>query len=541
MGNTTTLSDNPRVSNPANTNGSKSGLPPATSPKSDLMGLQSLRPDDHFHSYPEYFVERRHQECIRCLVCVRQCPYDCTYYDPDRDVVYNVHQNCVNCKRCVAMCPTHCIRIERFDSGFRDNGHWGTHLVRGLRKQADTGGVLLTGLGNDLPYPSYFDRIVLDASQVTNPSIDPLREPMELRTYLGRKPESYRPGSPGEVFPNILCEIPVLFAPMSFGAISYNFQHGLALAAQEMGTYFNTGEGGLHPDFRKFRDSVIVQVASGRFGVDPDYLLSSAACEIKIGQGAKPGIGGHLPGEKVNAEISRTRMIPVGTDALSPAPQHDIYSIEDLRLLIYAIKEATEYTRPVSVKIAAVHNTAAIVSGIVRAGADIVVIDGFRGGTGAAPMIIRDHVGIPVEVALAQADQRLREEGIRHQASIIAAGGIRNSADVVKAIALGADAVYIATSAMIAVGCTLCQQCHRGLCAWGITTNRPDLLPRLPADQAAGRLTGLLRGWQHEIQEMLGLMGLNSIESLRGNRLKLRGVGLTQLELQTLGIRQAGL
>ena len=156
-------------------------------------------------------------------------------------------------------------------------------------------------------------------------------------------------------------------------------------------------------------------------------------------------------------------------------------------------------------------------------------------------MIIRDHVGIPVEVALAQADQRLREEGIRHQASIIAAGGIRNSADVVKAIALGADAVYVATAAMIAVGCTLCQQCHRGLCAWGITTNRPELLPRLPVDQATGRLVSLLRGWQHEIQEMLGLMGLNSIESLRGNRLKLRGVGLTQLELETLGIRQAGL
>ena len=541
MGNTTTLSDNPRVTNPVNGNGSKPDLSPGSSPKIDLMGLQSLRPDDHFHSVPEFFVQRRHEECIRCLVCVRQCPYESTFYDADRDMVYNVHHNCVNCKRCVAMCPTRCIRIENFDSGFRENNHWSAHTVRGLRKQADTGGVLLTGLGNDLPYMSYFDRIVLDASQVTNPSIDPLREPMELRTYLGRKPDSFRPGGGGEVYPNIRCEIPVLFAPMSFGAISYNFQNGLAQAAQEMGTYFNTGEGGLHPDFHKFKDQVIVQVASGRFGVDADYLLNSAACEIKIGQGAKPGIGGHLPGEKVNAEISRTRMIPVGTDALSPAPQHDIYSIEDLRLLIYAIKEATEYTRPVSVKIAAVHNTAAIVSGMVRAGADIVVIDGFRGGTGAAPMIIRDHVGIPVEVALAQADQRLREEGIRHQASIIAAGGIRNSADVVKAIALGADAVYVATAAMIAVGCTLCQQCHRGLCAWGITTNRPELLPRLPVDQATGRLVSLLRGWQHEIQEMLGLMGLNSIESLRGNRLKLRGVGLTQLELETLGIRQAGL
>jgi glutamate synthase domain-containing protein 2 len=125
-------------------------------------------------------------------------------------------------------------------------------------------------------------------------------------------------------------------------------------------------------------------------------------------------------------------------------------------------------------------------------------------------------------------------------ASVIAAGGIRSSADVVKAVALGADACYIGTAAMLSVGCTLCQQCHRGKCAWGITTNRPDLLPRLPADVAAERLYNLLRAWSHEIKEMLGLMGLNSIESLKGNKLKLRGVGMNEEELRVLGIQQAG-
>jgi len=458
----------------------------------------------------------------------------------------NIDANCVACRRCEAMCPTKCITIER-GSVFRPNYNWSESLIRGAHKQGDTGGVLLTGCGNDKPYMWYFDRMVIDASQVTNPSIDPLREPMELRTFLGCKPEGYpkdgKSGGNGEYGPtppNLVCEVPIIFAPMSFGAISYNFQKGLAMAAREMGTYFNTGEGGLHPDFYEFKDDAIVQVASGRFGVSAEYLENSAAVEIKIGQGAKPGIGGHLPGEKVTREISRTRMIPEGSDALSPAPQHDIYSIEDLRLLIYAIKEATEYTKPVSVKIAAVHNVSAIASGIVRAGADIVVIDGFRGGTGAAPTIIRDHVGVPVEVAIAQVDQRLRDEGLRHRASIIAAGGIRSSADVVKAIALGADAAYIGTAAMVAVGCTLCQQCHRGKCAWGITTNRPELLPRLPADIAYERLVNLLRGWAHEIKEMLGLTDINSIESLRGNRLKLRGVGLDEHELDVLGIRQAG-
>jgi glutamate synthase domain-containing protein 2 len=133
--------------------------------------------------------------------------------------------------------------------------------------------------------------------------------------------------------------------------------------------------------------------------------------EIKVGQGAKPGIGGHLPGEKVSPAVAATRMIPAGTDAISPAPHHDIYSIEDLSMLIHALKEATNYEKPVSVKIAAVHNFAAIGSGIVRAGADIIAIDGLRGGTGAAPKVIRDNVGIPIELAISSLDRRLRNEG----------------------------------------------------------------------------------------------------------------------------------
>jgi len=511
------------------------------------LHISTPKKGDFFHNYPEYKVGRENDKCIRCLVCVRQCPYDCTYFDSGRNVIYNIDANCVNCKRCEVMCPTKCIEIRDWGNKFRNNAHWDYKHWSAIYKQADTGGIVLTGLGNDEHYKSYFDRMVLDASQVTNPSIDPLREPMELRTFIGRKPEllSAEDLAQGdkikELYPNITAEIPIIFAPMSFGAISLNFQKGLARAARRMGTYFNTGEGGLHSDLLELKDHAIVQVASGRFGVDQAYLKNSAACEIKIGQGAKPGIGGHLPGEKVTYDIALTRMIPEGSDAISPAPQHDIYSIEDLRLLIYAIKEAVEYKKPVSVKIAAVHNVSAIASGIVRAGADIIVLDGFRGGTGAAPRVIRDHVGIPIETALAQVDERLRKEGIRNQASIIAAGGIRGSADIIKAIALGADAVYVGTSAMLAVGCTLCQQCHRGKCPWGITTNRADLVKRLPVDVAEERCANLLMGWSREIKEMLGLMGLNSIESLRGNRLKLRGVGLSEIELKTLGIAQAGL
>ena len=259
-----------------------------------------------------------------------------------------------------------------------------------------------------------------------------------------------------------------------------------------------------------------------------------------MGQGAKPGIGGHLPGAKIVGDVSKTRMIPEGSDAISPAPHHDIYSIEDLRQLVYTLKEATNYTKPVIVKIAAVHNVSAIASGVARSGADIIAIDGFRGGTGAAPAAIRDNVGIPIELALASVDKRLRDEGIRNDVSLVVGGSIRSSADIVKAIALGADAVYIATSALIALGCHLCRSCHSGRCNWGIATQRPDLVKRLNPEIGSEKLVNLIHAWQHEIKEMMGGMGINSIEALRGNRAMLRGIGLTREELDILGIKHAG-
>ncbi|MDR2695004.1 MAG: alpha-hydroxy-acid oxidizing protein, partial [Deltaproteobacteria bacterium] len=208
--------------------------------------------------------------------------------------------------------------------------------------------------------------------------------------------------------------------------------------------------------------------------------------------------------------------------------------------LVYSLKEATEYQKPVIVKIAAVHNVAVIASGIARGGADIIAIDGMRGGTGAAPTCIRDHVGIPIELALASVDKRLRDERIRDDVSIIVGGSVRSSADIVKAVALGADCVYIATSALLALGCHLCRSCHTGKCNWGIATQVPELVKRLNPDIGYKRLVHLLTAWQHELKEMMGGMGINSIESLRGNRLMLRGVGLHEKELEILGIKHAG-
>jgi len=501
--------------------------------------------------------------CTQCGRCARQCGWSVYTFDEVERRPIPDHSKCSACHRCVTYCPGGAITIKRNELAFKQSDSMSPDLIKAIWKQAETGGVQLTGMGNDRPYLRVFDHLLLDACQVTNPSIDPLREPMEVRTFLGRKPDflevapvetavhhggpSGRGPSAGSSGLRLLTELdrqlqletPVMFGGMSYGSVSLNVHRSLAMAATELGTFMNTGEGGLHADLEPYQDNIIVQCASGRFGVDSSYLQAGAAVEIKIGQGAKPGIGGHLPGEKIDYQVSLTRMIPQGTDALSPAPHHDIYSIEDLRQLIYALKEATGY-KPISVKIACVHNIAAIASGVVRAGADIVYLDGFRGGTGASPTIIRDHVGIPVEIAIATVDQRLRDEGIRNRASIVAAGGIRSSADVVKAIALGADACAIGTAALVALGCHVCQKCHTGSCSWGICTQRPELTRRLDPDWGAAQLVNLVHAWTHEIAEVLGALGVNAIESLRGSRERLRGLGLDATTLDILGVKPAG-
>ncbi len=500
----------------------------------------------------DFILDRDPEKCIKCQACERVCSNDVHKYDGDNDEMLTDSSRCAGCHFCEDLCPTGAITVRRNPSETRQNANWNKSHIYNIVKQAETGGILLSGMGCSHEYRSYFDHITINAAQVTNPSIDPLREPMEIKTFIGRKPDRIKfrvseddsgleiPEMQESLPRQLELETPIMFSAMSFGSISFNAVKSLAAAAHDFGTCWNTGEGGLHKDLYDYADRAIVQVASGRFGVDREYLKRAAAIEIKIGQGAKPGIGGHLPGEKVSEEISLTRMIPPGSDAISPAPHHDIYSIEDLKQLIYLLKETAGYDKPVGVKVAAVHNIAPIASGVVRAGADFVTVDGMKGGTGAAPTMIRDNVGIPIELAVAVIDERLREEGIRNRASLIVAGGFRSSSDIVKAIALGADAVYLGTAALVSLGCHVCQKCYTGKCNWGIATQDPYLTRRLNPEIGSRRAYNLLRAWSLEIKEMLGGMGINSIESIRGNREQLRAVSLSETELRILGIKHAG-
>lgn len=487
---------------------------------------------------------RKDELCISCLRCAKECSFGAITVGKDNALVFH-HEKCTDCQRCVSLCPGGAIYITEYENRYRGNSVFKQDDINEILLQADTGGVLLSSMGaSGENVPIYFDKMLLNASQVTNPSIDPLREPMETSVFIGARSGCVERTKEGRIMdnlpPHLELKTPILFSAMSYGAISLNVHRALAIASERLGTYWNTGEGGLHESLYPYKENTIVQVASGRFGVHATYLNTASAIEIKIGQGAKPGIGGHLTGKKIIGDVSKTRMVPEGLDAISPAPHHDIYSIEDLAQLVMSIKEATEYKRPVIVKVAAVHNIAPIASGIARSGADIIAIDGYRGGTGAAPKRIRDNVGIPIELAIATVDQRLREERIRDRVSIIASGGIRNSSDVVKAIALGSDAVSIGTAALCALGCHICASCHTGRCAWGLATQDPELTGRLDPEKGAERLINLVNAWTREIKEIMGGMGINSIEALRGNRMALKGVGLNSKELEILGIGYAG-
>jgi len=330
---------------------------------------------------------------------------------------------------------------------------------------------------------------------------------------------------------------PLYLGDMSFGALSGIPNIALARAADITGTLTGTGEGGLHPEVKKCK-RITVQWASARFGVDMDVLNTGLGIVIKIGQGAKPGIGGHLPGAKVTEPISLTRRIPVGRDAISPAPHHDIYSIEDLGQRIWALKEATG--KPVFVKVGVTNYITYIASGVARMGGDGIIMDAGGAGTGASPTVVRDNVGLPIELAVSAVDRVLRREGLREGFSIIAAGRVSNAEDTVKLMALGADCVSIATAALISMGCLMVHKCHLGFCP-ALLTNKitPNPAKVLDLDWATNCVVNLIKGWTEEIKLILEELGFKRLKDIVGRRDLLRGYNMNDETLEILGIEGA--
>ena len=212
--------------------------------------------------YPPFEVVRDPVRCINCRLCEKQCANGVHGFDKERGFMTADESRCVDCQRCVCFCPTHALKIRKSDCALRDNANWDEDTVQEIYKQAGSGGVLLSSMGNPKRYPVYWDRILVNASQVTNPPVDPLREPMETRVFLGRKPDGIRRDEAGQLVctlpPQIELSMPVMFSAMSYGSISYNAHACLAQAAQELGICYNTGEGGLHEDFYAYGDSTIV-------------------------------------------------------------------------------------------------------------------------------------------------------------------------------------------------------------------------------------------------------------------------------------------
>ncbi|MGE4595973.1 MAG: glutamate synthase-related protein, partial [Nitrososphaerales archaeon] len=327
---------------------------------------------------------------------------------------------------------------------------------------------------------------------------------------------------------------PLYLGDMSFGALSGIPNIALARASDATGVINGTGEGGLHPDVATCKN-ITVQWASGRFGVDIDVLKTGQGIVIKIGQGAKPGIGGHLPGSKVTGPISRARRIPIGKDAVSPAPHHDIYSIEDLGQRIWALKEATG--KPVFVKIGCTNYVSYIASGVASMGADGIIIDGSGAGTGAAPSVIRDNVGLPIDLVVSCVDRILTKQNLRNGFSVIAAGGVSNAEDTAKLLALGADCVSTGTATLVGLGCLMVHKCHIGFCP-ALLTNKlvDDPTKVLSLDKSVEWTSKMIFGWIEEFKWILRELNLNSVSELVGRRDLLRGYNMHEETADILGV-----
>ena len=316
---------------------------------------------------------------------------------------------------------------------------------------------------------------------------------------------------------------------MSWGALSYNAKVALAEGAARVGSSNTTGDGGMLQAEREHSKTLVYEVLPSRYGINIHDARSADAIELTIGQGAKPGTGGLLLGSKVSNTIAEQRDLPIGVDQRSPARHPDFLGPDDMIIKIEELREATDWQVPIFVKMGAtrVFDDVRLAA---KAGADVVVVDGMEGGTGASPEILQEHTGIPTLAAVCEARAALEDLGLYGEVQLIIAGGIRNGVDVAKALALGADAVYIGTAGLIALNCNkalyvedyeqlgtkpgFCHHCHTGRCPVGITTQDPELMKRLDIDEGAERVASFLLTMVSEVQMLARACGKADIHDL---------------------------
>lgn len=350
-----------------------------------------------------------------------------------------------------------------------------------------------------------FEDLIFLATRLTEKPRDYFREEVETETTIGRT--SKQP---------LKLKIPIFVAAMSFGALSKEAKIALAKASTKAGTATNTGEGGMLPEEREEAKLLIAQYSTGRFGVDDEYLKKADAIEFKVGQGAKPGQGGLLPGEKVTGEIAKARKVPKGEAVHSPPSHPDISNLEELGEKIKWLKEATG-GKPVIMKFGAGHIEEDIKNGL-KAKPDAIAIDGMLGGTGAAPEIMLQDFGLPAISALVKTRKVLDEAKAKQE--LLIAGGINTGADMAKALALGADAVFPGFPLMIAMGCNYCNLCYKGQCAFGIATQNPEQRKRFDMKKAVAGATNYMLSCTEEIKMAAAATGKKSIHGLSSDSLR---------------------
>ena len=414
------------------------------------------------------------------------------------------------------------------------------HVLAEIHRAADQGLYEIRGFGAKRRLPSFDDLLFLGAS-ISRYPLEGYREKCATDVVLGtrfaKKPIHLR--------------IPITIAGMSFGALGANAKEALGQAATAMGTSTTTGDGGMTEEERGHSSILVYQVLPSRYGMNPDDVRRADALEVVVGQGAKPGGGGMLLGMKITERVAKMRNLPVGIDQRSACRHPDWTGPDDLTIKIQEIREITDWEKPIYVKIGATRPTYDVALA-VKAGADVVVLDGMQGGTAATQDVFIEHVGIPTLPAVRLAVASLQELDMHRKVQLVVSGGIRSGADVAKALALGADAVAIGSAAMVALGCNkpvyvedyhalgtepgFCHHCHTGKCPVGVTTQLPELQERLKPEQGARWLRNYLTVMVLEMQTVARACGKSHVRNLEPDDL----VALTVEAAAMAGVPLAG-